>query len=140
MDAAPIALIAFSYLFGNPKKVSANTAAAALGVSSVTLVTYLALLPKIPIATGTLVTIATAGFLGGITGVFFMHRIKPLYVRYTMVAILSLAFVEITEKIVTAKVPGTLHILSIGTVILGLFAFLYGTGKKFKEGKALPAP
>jgi uncharacterized membrane protein YfcA len=141
MDAAPIALIAFSYLFGDPKKVSANTAAAALGVSSVTLLTYLALLPSIPIATGTLVTIATAGFLGGITGALLMHRIKPLYVRYTMLAILSLAFVEITEKIVTARVPEVLYVASIGAVGAGLLAFLYGAGKKIRERKnALPAP
>jgi uncharacterized membrane protein YfcA len=141
MDAAPIALIAFSYLFGDPKKVSANTAAAALGVSSVTLVTYLILLPSIPIPTGTLVAIATAGFLGGITGAVLMHRIKPLYVRYTMLAILSLAFIEITEKIFTARVPETLYAVSVGTVIAGLLAFLYGTGRKLRERRnALPAP
>ncbi|MBP1912158.1 sulfite exporter TauE/SafE family protein [Thermococcus stetteri] len=138
MDAAPIALIAFSYLFGNPKKVSANTAATALGVSSVTLLTYLALLPSIPIATGTLVAIATAGFLGGVTGAVLMHRIKPLYVRYTMLAILGLAFIEIAAKIFTAEIPKTLYAISVGAVLAGLLGFLYSAGKSSWEGKSSP--
>jgi len=139
MDAAPIALIAFSYLFRNPKKVSANTAATALGVSGVTLLTYALLLPKIPIAMETLVAIAVAGFLGGITGTLLMHRVKPLYVRYTMLAILSLALVEIVMKILTANVPETLHVLSVGIVVGAFLAFLYGMGRRMAR-RPSPAP
>ena len=139
MDAAPIALIAFSYLFRNPKKVSANTAATALGVSGVTLLTYTIILPKIPIEMETLVAIAVAGFLGGITGTLLMHRVKPLYVRYTMLAILSLALVEIVMKILTANVPETLHVLSVGIVVGAFLAFLYGMGRRMAR-RPSPAP
>ncbi|ACS33342.1 sulfite exporter TauE/SafE family protein [Thermococcus gammatolerans] len=139
MDAAPIALIAFSYLFRNPKKVSANTAATALGVSGVTLLTYVLLLPKIPIAIETLAAVGTAGFLGGITGSLLMHRIKPLYVRYTMLAILSLALVEIVMKIFEANVPETLHVLSVEAVVGGFLAFLYGMGRRMAR-RPSPAP
>lgn len=139
MDAAPIALIAFSYFSRNPKKVSANTAATALGVSSVTLLTYTIMLPKIPIAMETLVAVGTAGFLGGITGSLLMHRIKPLYVRYTMLAILSLALVEIVKKIFEVNVPETLHVLSVGVVVGGFLAFLYGMGRRMAR-RPSPAP
>ncbi|MFA4639822.1 sulfite exporter TauE/SafE family protein [Pyrococcus kukulkanii] len=139
VDASPIAIIAFSYLFRNPKKVSANTAATALGVSGVTLLTYALLLPRIPIATETLLTVATAGFLGGVTGTLLMHRVKPPYVRYTTMALLSLATVEITAKILTANVPETLHILSVGVVVSGFLAFLCGMGRH-RARRPFPSP
>ncbi len=140
MDAAPIALIAFSYLFGDPKKVSANTAATALVVSAITLLTYTLLLPQMPMALDTLAVIATAGFLGGITGALLMHRIKPSYVRYTILAILSLAFVEIAVKIFGAKVPESLYYVSTGAVVVGILVFLYGAVIKLRIGKNLSAP
>ena len=139
VDASPIAIIAFSYLFRNPKKVSANTAATALGVSGVTLLTYALLLPRIPIATGTLAAIATAGFLGGITGTLLMHRVKPLHVRYATMGLLSLATVEIIAKILTANVPETLHVLSVGAVVGAFLAFLYGMGRRMAR-RPSPAP
>ncbi len=139
MDAAPIALIAFSFLFTDPKKVSANTGAAAFGVSATALVTYLILLPSIPLKTMTLVTVATAGLLGGITGAFLMHRVKPIYVKYTMLGILLVAFTEILIKIVSMKsaVPHGLYIGSIMSVLIGLAAFFaFWLGKKISGNRA----
>ncbi|MDV3103511.1 sulfite exporter TauE/SafE family protein [Thermococcus waiotapuensis] len=136
MDAAPIALIAFAYLFDNPKKISANTAATALGVSTTALLTYYIMLPSVPIETGTLIGVVTAGFLGGITGVFLMHRVKPNYVRYTILAILGLAFIEVLTKIVASagQVSEGLYALSVGTVALGALAFLLALVVKFLRG------
>ncbi len=126
MDAAPIALIAFSFIFDNPKKVSANTAAAALIVSSTALISYYLMLPKIPISTHMLLFIAIAGLLGGITGVFLMHRVKPILVRYTMLGILILAFFEILTKIISMGhlVHHTLYIFSILLVLSGIVIFI----------------
>ncbi len=137
MDAAPIALIAFAYLFDNPKKISANTAATALGVSTTALLTYYVMLPSVPIAAGTLIGVVTAGFLGGVTGAFLMHRVKPRHVRYTMLAILALAFVEIFAKIASSagRIPEGLYILSVGLVLAGTLAFLSALAVKLLRGR-----
>ncbi len=126
MDAAPIALIAFSFLFDNPKRVSANTAAAALGVSATALVTYYLMLPKIPLSTMMLIAVATAGLLGGITGAFLMHRVNRKYVRYTMLGILILAFAEIFVKIILMghMVSQALYMGSVISVLVGMAVFL----------------
>ncbi len=140
MDAAPIALIAFSFLFDNPKKVSANTAAAALGVSATALVTYYLMLPKIPLSTTMLIAVATAGLLGGITGAFLMHRVNQKYVRYTMLGILILAFAEIFVKIILMghMVSRALYMGSVISVLVGLAVFLaMGVGSKYVSGSKL---
>ena len=128
MDAAPIALIAFSFLFTNPKKVSANTAAAALVISAATLTTYYFMLPTIPLSTPLLIAVATAGLLGGVTGAFLMHRVNPKVVRYTMLGILVLAFGEIFAKILSMghMVSPGLFLGSVLAVLVSVAAFPIG--------------
>jgi uncharacterized membrane protein len=98
------------------------------------------LLPNVLIATGTLAAVA-AGFLGGITGVILMHRIKPFYVRHTMIALLSLAILETVMKMASAKVSEILHIVSIGIILAGLLVFICAIARRLRERRnALPAP
>ncbi len=125
MDAAPIAIIAFAYMFENSKEISSNTAATALGVSFTTLIVYLLLFPKIAIDPNLLIVVAFAGFLGGITGVLLMHRIQRKYVRYTILGILALALVEILVKISLAKAGSLLYwgSILILSIALGIFVF-----------------
>jgi uncharacterized membrane protein YfcA len=133
MDAAPIAIIAFSYIFSNSKKISANTAAVALGVSTTTLITYSLMLPAISVNMWILLSVATAGLLGGITGALLMHRIKQIYIRYTMIGILALAFVEIFVKIFSQGhfIPKNLYYESVISVAIGLIAFIILTTVRF---------
>ena len=126
IDASPIALIAFSFLFDNPKRVSANTAAAALGVSATALVTYYLMLPKITLSTTMLIAVATAGLLGGITGAFLMHRVNQKYVRYATLGILVLGLGEIFVKMLAMghMVSQALYMGSVISVLVGLAVFL----------------
>jgi uncharacterized membrane protein YfcA len=127
MDAAPIALIAFAYIFDEPRKISANTAATALGVSTAALITYYIILPSVAIDFSLLAGVVIAGFLGGITGAFLMHRINPKYVRYTMLAILALALFEISFKVVASygRVPSGIYYGSLLSLIVGFALFIY---------------
>jgi uncharacterized membrane protein YfcA len=102
MDAAPIAILAYSALTGNPKRVSANTAATALFVSSAALALYLhALAQHAALPAALLAATAAAGLLGGVTGAKLMHRISPARVRQVMVALLALATIEVYAKILS---------------------------------------
>lgn len=126
LDASPIAIIAFSYIFDNPKKISANTATVALGVSATTLIIYRLMLPTISINMWTLLAVTTAGLLGGITGVLLMHRIKQIYIRYTTIGLLALALVEIFIKIFSQGhfIPENLYYGSVISVVIGLIVFI----------------
>ncbi|BEP17842.1 hypothetical protein PYJP_11940 [Pyrofollis japonicus] len=109
MDAAPIALIAYSYLHNDPKKISANTAATALIVSATAFTTYLYALHTthgISIGYTAVLLVMAAGAAGGATGAKLVHRVKPVHVRATMIAVLSLALAEIAAKIAKAGLPG----------------------------------
>jgi uncharacterized membrane protein YfcA len=139
MDAAPIAIIAFSYIFDNPKKISANTATVALGVSATTLITYRLMLPTMLINMWTLLAVTTAGLLGSITGVLLMHKIKQIYIRYTMIGILTLAFVEIFIKIFSQGhlIPNDLYYGSVISVVIGLIVFVTLAMVRFVSFKKL---
>jgi uncharacterized membrane protein YfcA len=125
MDAAPIALIAYTYFFSDPKKISANTAASALGVSTTALLTYLVLggLPNIEWTS--LVIVGLAGLLGGVTGSSLMHRANIVYVKYTIVAVLGFAFAEITAKtlFMYGMVEPQLYDASVLLILIGLGLF-----------------
>jgi uncharacterized membrane protein YfcA len=105
MDAAPIALIAYSYMHSNPKRISANTAAAAFIVSSAAFAAYIYTLHSIGMPGINMVALASvmaAGAAGGATGAKLVHRVKPLHVKYTMLTVLSVAPAEIAAKIAAA--------------------------------------
>jgi hypothetical protein len=56
-----------------------------------------------------------------------MHRVKPIVVRLTMLAILSLAFAEIAVKVATLTVmPAGLYYGSISLMLLGLLVLTLG--------------
>ncbi len=105
MDAAPIALLAYASLYTDSKKVSANTAASALIVSSEALILYYLGMRMRNGNMGSGLTdmaiVAIAGILGGITGVALMHKISKTKVKLIIQIILVVAIVEILVKIIT---------------------------------------
>jgi uncharacterized membrane protein YfcA len=125
MDAAPIALIAYTYFFSDPKKISANTATSALGVSTTALLTYLVLGGFPTMEWTSLVMVGLAGLFGGVTGSLLMHRANIVYVRYTIVAVLGFAFAEITAKtfLMYGMVEPQLYDASILLILTGLGLF-----------------
>jgi uncharacterized membrane protein YfcA len=102
MDATPIAIIAYSYLHNNPKKISANTAVTALIVSATALTMYIYALSSrgmMSVNYTYLVAITLVGALAGLTGAKLVHVIRSIYVHYTMISVLMLALIEILVKI-----------------------------------------
>ena len=142
MDAAPIAILAFAYIYESSKDISANTAATALGVSFFTLLLYSIAFHNLAIDPILLAAVVIAGFFGGITGALLMHRINRKYVRYTIIGILILAFVEIVAKmaLMRAQVNYTIWLVSmlIALFALTLFTVFFLKSKKRNRKVALP--
>jgi len=98
IDAGPFAIIALTYTLPDPKKISGTTSFVAFAVSLTGLLSYMSLLNvnSIPMWPELIV----AGALGGLTGSYLMNKIKPVYVRYTIIALIFVALVEVILRIV----------------------------------------
>jgi len=98
IDGSPFAIIALSYIEPEPKKISGTTGLVAFAISLAGLFSYMSLLhiDSIPMWPALIV----AGALGGLTGSYLMHRIKPVYVRFAIIALISVALAEVILHIV----------------------------------------
>ncbi len=104
MDAAPIALLAYASVYNDPKKISANTAATALIVSTIAWILYSIDGKDIGIGLVLIAAVLLSGILGGITGAVPMHKISKHKVKIIIESILLLAIIEILAKIIAIAV------------------------------------
>ncbi len=99
IDGSPFAIIAISYIIPEPKKISGTTGLVAFSISLAGLFSYLFLLhvDAIPLWPVLIIT----GALGGLTGSYLMQKIKPLYVRYTIIGLIFVALAEVLWHIIS---------------------------------------
>ncbi len=99
IDGSPFAIIAISYILLDTKKISGTTGLVAFSVSLTGLFSYLFFLhiDSIPLWPFLVIT----GALGGLTGSYLMRKIKPLYVKYTIIALIFLALAEVLLHIIS---------------------------------------
>jgi uncharacterized membrane protein YfcA len=140
MDAAPIAILAYSAIHRDPKRVSANTAATALIVSATALTFYARRLYSLAAPSpASLAMVGAMGLLGGVTGVSLMHRVKPSTVRTGMKALLGIAAAEVYAKVLMASYASTTILLETQSVIavtLLTLAVAYARASKMAAGSA----
>ncbi len=98
IDGSPFAIIALSYIVPEPKKISGTTGFVAFAISLAGLFSYISLLhiDNIPLWPAIIVT----GALGGLTGSYLMHKIKSIYVRFTIIALIVVALAEVILHII----------------------------------------
>jgi uncharacterized membrane protein YfcA len=119
MDAAPIAILAYSTLHSNPKIISANTAATSLLVSMTTWILYVHAFYQIASPNIiSLIIIALSGLLGGVTGAKLMHIFKPASVKLGMKILLSLATLEVYLKILSMTFTNMEMLITTQTTII----------------------
>jgi len=99
IDAGPFAIVALTYVLPDLKKISGTTGFVAFAVSLAGLLSYMSLLhfDSIPLWP----ELIAAGAFGGLTGSYLMNKIKPVYVRYTIIALVSVALIEVILRIVS---------------------------------------
>jgi len=132
MDAAPIAIAAYSRYYGDPKRVTANTAATALLVSLATLLCYSRSIAGANEASMTtiLLLVAVAGVSGGVTGAKLMHRVQPVTVKRVLEILLVLASAEVYIKILYATVNSIEELTIINTLLSTWILYLLA-GRKY---------
>ncbi len=98
IDGSPFAIIALSYIVPEPKNISGTTGFVAFAISLAGLLSYISLLhiDRIPLWPMLILT----GAIGGLTGSYLMHKIKPVYVRYTVIALIVVALAEVLLHII----------------------------------------
>jgi len=100
MDAAPIAILAYSLITKDPKKVSGNTSVTALLISATALLPYFIGIPH-SVTVSTMLIVGLSGLLGGITGTLLMHVMSKNKVRLAIAVLLVIAAAEVLMKIST---------------------------------------